>query len=140
MFRLTFAQALIAGAAVVVFGSGTQAQEASTVRIEPRPYYGATVTIEAGVRVFRPLPPTRRVIINPNNATPLSLSITDVRKTVRSRSTNHNYHYHKGPSSRGSAGFVGGFVGRGGRFFRGNRGFGGRTGAGRGSGGRAAGL
>ena len=44
----------------------------STTRIEPRPFYGATVTIEAGVRVFRPLPPHDRVIINPGNATPLT--------------------------------------------------------------------
>ena len=32
------------------------AEEAYTTRIEPRPFYGATVTIEHGVRVFRPLP------------------------------------------------------------------------------------
>jgi len=50
----------------------------STTRIEPRPFYGATVTIEAGVRVFRPLPPHDRVIINPNNATPLTLNIGDL--------------------------------------------------------------
>jgi len=50
----------------------------STTRIEPRPFYGATVTIEAGVRVFRPLPTARSVvIINPNNATPLTLNIGD---------------------------------------------------------------
>jgi hypothetical protein len=49
----------------------------STTRIEPRPFYGATVTMEAGVRVFRPLPPHDRVIINPNNATPLTLNIGD---------------------------------------------------------------
>jgi hypothetical protein len=50
----------------------------STTRVEPRPFYGATVTMEAGVRVFRPLPPHDRVIINPNNATPLTLNIGDV--------------------------------------------------------------
>ena len=49
----------------------------STTRIEPRPFYGATVTMEAGVRVFRPLPPHDRVIINPNNATPLTLNVGD---------------------------------------------------------------
>lgn len=46
-----------------------------TTRIEPRPFYGATVTIEAGVRVFRPLPPHDRVIINPGNATPIQLGV-----------------------------------------------------------------
>jgi hypothetical protein len=46
-----------------------------TTRIEPRPFYGATVTIEEGVRVFRPLPPHDRVIINPGNATPIHLGV-----------------------------------------------------------------
>lgn len=50
------------------------AQEAYTTRIEPRAYAGAIVTMEAGVRVFRPMPPTRHVIVNPEGRTPLSLS------------------------------------------------------------------
>ncbi|MEL6225705.1 MAG: hypothetical protein AAFR01_01625 [Pseudomonadota bacterium] len=54
------------------------AGDAKTTRIEPRPYYGATVTIEAGVRVFRPLPPTKHVIINPGSRTPINLSETNV--------------------------------------------------------------
>ena len=46
--------------------------QADTTRIEPRPFYGATVTIEDGVRVFRPLPPHDRIIIvNPGGTTPL---------------------------------------------------------------------
>ena len=57
------------------------AGEPETIRIEPRPFYGATVTLEEGVRVFRPLPPTGRVIVNPGGATPLTLSIQDVRIT-----------------------------------------------------------
>jgi hypothetical protein len=52
--------------------------ESVTTRIEPRPVYGATVTMERGVRVFRPLPPHDRVIINPGNATPVQLNIGDV--------------------------------------------------------------
>jgi hypothetical protein len=51
----------------------------STTRIEPRPFYGATVTMEAGVRVFRPLPPHDRVIINPGNATPINIEVGDTR-------------------------------------------------------------
>ncbi len=48
-----------------------------TIQIEPRPTYGATVTIEEGVRVFRPLPAgPRQVIINPNR-TPLILDVGD---------------------------------------------------------------
>lgn len=55
------------------------AQDAYTTRIEPRAYYGATVTLEAGVRVYRPLPPTRHVIINPNARTPLKLGFNETR-------------------------------------------------------------
>jgi hypothetical protein len=55
------------------------AQEAHTTRIEPRPYYGATVTLEAGVRVFRPLPPVRHVIINPDPRTSLKLGFNETR-------------------------------------------------------------
>ncbi len=40
-------------------------QEAHTTRIETQPYYGAVVTIEHGVRVYRPVPPTEHMIIDP---------------------------------------------------------------------------
>jgi len=33
---------------------------------EPRPFYGATVTVEHGVRVYRSLPPHRDIIIAPD--------------------------------------------------------------------------
>jgi hypothetical protein len=56
-------------------GSFASAQDAYLTRIETRPFYGATVTIEEGVRVFRPLPPTRQMIINPSQG-PLHLSFT----------------------------------------------------------------
>jgi hypothetical protein len=49
--------------------------EPRTTRIEPRPFYGAVVTMEKGVRVFRPLPPHDRVIINPGNATPVGIDV-----------------------------------------------------------------
>ena len=44
--------------------------EGYTTRIETRPFYGAVVTLEEGVRVFRPLPVERQVIINPGGQTP----------------------------------------------------------------------
>jgi hypothetical protein len=44
------------------------AEEAYTTRIEQRPYYGAVVTIEHGVRVYRPVPATRHMIIDPGAA------------------------------------------------------------------------
>lgn len=55
------------------------AQDSHTTRIEPRAYAGAIVTVEAGVRVFRPLPPTRHVIINPDGRTPLALGLNETR-------------------------------------------------------------
>ena len=65
---------LVAGAALAL-GNLPASAESYTTRIEPRPFYGATVTLEAGVRVFRPLPPHDRVIINPGNATPVNIDI-----------------------------------------------------------------
>ena len=53
----------------------TIAQEAHTTRIETRPYYGAVVTIENGVRVWRPVPPTTHLIVNPDGVTPLVIGV-----------------------------------------------------------------
>ena len=51
------------------------AEAPHTTRIETRPYYGAVVTIEHGVRVYRPVPPTQHLIVNPDGMTPLQLNI-----------------------------------------------------------------
>ena len=85
-FVLALAAATLAPAAAL-------AQSPTTTRIETRPFYGATVTLEEGVRVFRPLPPHQRVIINPGGATPLSLGFEE------KRSVSHNYHYGEGGSA-----------------------------------------
>lgn len=53
-------------AASILALSFTPALAQSTTRYEPRPFYGATVTIENGVRVWRPLPPHDRIIIDPS--------------------------------------------------------------------------
>src|SRR5262245_55291654 len=75
-------------AALILLATPALAEsEASTVRIDPRAYYGAVVTLEQGVRVWRPLPPTRHMIINPDDPTPLNLSLADVRETI----TSNNY-------------------------------------------------
>ena len=71
MRALAFAFA--AGAVAVM--ATPAAADAVTTRIETRPFYGATVTLEEGVRVFRPLPRHDRVIINPGGQTPLSLGM-----------------------------------------------------------------
>jgi hypothetical protein len=93
MSRLFGAISVFLAAMTAHLGAGATAQDASLTRIEPRPFYGATVTIEEGVRVFRPLPPTRHMIINPQSQTPLNLSFTDIverRATYESSSSSGN--------------------------------------------------
>ena len=85
--RILAASSLMA--ATMALTTTTALAEARTVRIEPRPFYGATVTLEEGVRVFRPLPPHERVIINPGSKTPLSLGIYE----SHNYNTNYNYDY-----------------------------------------------
>ena len=96
------ALAVLVSAALGVLGSvaSAAAGQASLTRIEPRAFYGATITLEEGVRVFRPLPRTRQMIINPGNKTPLNLSIEDRRYTY----THHNYNYGGGGERSYSSG------------------------------------
>ncbi|WP_295558362.1 hypothetical protein [uncultured Hyphomicrobium sp.] len=69
---------LAAGTAALLLASAAaRAEEPTTTRILPYNAYGATVTIEQGVRVFRPLPADGHVIVNPGNRTPLSVNIYD---------------------------------------------------------------
>ncbi len=114
MSHLKIAAILIAGCATVAASSAALAGE--TIRIEPRPFYGAAVTIEEGVRVFRPLPPTSKVIVNPDGETPLSLGFNET--TVNQKSYNYHKHQHSGETSGGhytgsayyfSGGRIGGF-------------------------------
>jgi hypothetical protein len=53
---------------VLLVASASAALAQQTTRIETRPYYGAVVTIEHGVRVYRPVPATRHMIIDPGAA------------------------------------------------------------------------
>ena len=100
--------ALVAASAAAVLPVAAYAEmssEPSTTRIETRAFYGATVTIEEGVRVIRPLPPQKHVIVNPDGLTPLSLGYSEVTER------NYNYnetHVHDGS---GNGGVVGGVVG-----------------------------
>jgi hypothetical protein len=96
-------------AAAALLPVSVQATEATTTRIETRPFYGATVTLEAGVRVFRPLPPHSKVIINPNGRTPVNLGFEENRWV----SHNYNYNYNSERQVRADEGAVGGFVGDG---------------------------
>lgn len=87
--------ALAVLAAVAAAGAAHAQSTSSTVRIEPRPYYGASVTLEQNVRVWRPLPPVKQVIVNPGGRTPLNLSYAEVNET----STSRNYFYNEGAPS-----------------------------------------
>lgn len=94
--------------------AGAASAESFTTRIEPRPFYGAVVTLEEGVRVIRPLPPERQVIINPNK-TPLTLGFNDTR--VFEQSEVYNYNVDRSYSGAGgpaiySAPFFGRGLGR----------------------------
>lgn len=84
-------------AATLLVPAAAQAQ--STTRIETRPFYGATVTLEEGVRVFRPLPSHDRVIINPGGATPLNLTFEE-RRSV-SHTTNSGGSHEQTAESGG---------------------------------------
>jgi hypothetical protein len=85
---------LAALAAAGLCASATAAlAEARTTRIETRPFYGATVTLEEGVRVFRPLPRHDRIIVNPEGKTPLSLEFGDP-------SSGHGHRGHGGGFKR----------------------------------------
>jgi len=73
--------------AVSLIASASIANAQSTTRIETRPFYGATVTLEEGVRVFRPLPRHDRVIINPNDQAPVSLQFRESHENSINHST-----------------------------------------------------
>ena len=94
---------ILTGASVCV-ASVTALAEPVTTRIETRPFYGATVTLEEGVRVFRPLPRHDRVIINPGGQTPLSLGYYE------SRNYSYNQFTDASPSrSENGPSYYGGF-------------------------------
>lgn len=105
MFRVPLASVVAAAAAALA--TPVLASDARTTRIEPRPFYGATISLEAGVRVFRPLPPHDRVIINPGNRTPLNLTIKDVNEKRYIESHNTTVHKHEGGSGS-TGGYIGG--------------------------------
>lgn len=127
MRRAKTALAATGIAAALAFGvTATITVEATaggTTRIETRPFYGAVVTIEEGVRVFRPLPNTDRVIINPGGQTPLALGFNETY--VNERRYNYNYNYGsdgESSSSRGGGVYGGGYYGYGPGYGYGHRG------------------
>ena len=85
---------LIGLSALVLSTLSSYAQDNSVTIIETRPFYGATVTIERGVRVTRAFPSNKHIIINPFGETPLRLSIKNVNKTVTKTVTKNSTHNH----------------------------------------------
>lgn len=60
-------------ATLLLASSAASANDARTTRVIQDHVYGATVTVEEGVRVFRPLPPDRNVIVNPEGDTEIEI-------------------------------------------------------------------
>lgn len=77
----TILKTLVATAGLLAIAGTAAIAESGTTRILHDEPYGAIVTKEAGVLVFRGLPPTRKVVVNPEGKTPLELKQTDVRET-----------------------------------------------------------
>ncbi|HVX35041.1 MAG TPA: hypothetical protein VHC71_02350 [Hyphomicrobium sp.] len=121
--RRPFSICLIAWGSAIVALTAVAHADGFTTRIETRPYYGAVTTLEHGVRVIRPLPPDRYVIINPNN-TPLALSFSEsnvydygsnAAGGTYSRRSNLGAYNPDGPTYT--------YPSFGRRFFRGQRGY-----------------
>ena len=90
----------------LLLAASTAATAASLIRIETRPVTGAAiVTEEEGVRVYRPLPSLRYMILNPEGRTPLNLTIEDRTVIV------HKYIYSvpSEAANEGAGRFVGGY-------------------------------
>jgi hypothetical protein len=77
----TVVTSLILAAGLSLLAGAAAQAESGTTRIVHEEPYGAIVTKEAGVLVFRGLPPTRKVIVNPDGKTPLELKQTEVTET-----------------------------------------------------------
>lgn len=89
ILRKKLVRLLLVAALFSPAGTGAAFADSGTIRIEHGNAYGAIVTREAGVTVFRALPPTKRVIVNPGGQTPLSLSLNEMR--VTEQTTVNNY-------------------------------------------------
>ena len=106
MRRLLLAIALTVAAAFPAFAGNEGG--AVTTRIETRPYYGAVVTVENGVRVWRPLPPHDRIIINPDGKASVNIDIDAKKHANREpvQGTPNHERYGNGYSEGYAAGFT----------------------------------
>jgi hypothetical protein len=78
-------------AVVTLAVSAAPAVAQKTTRITHDGYYSYTITVENGLRVWRPLTASDRVIVNPDGKTPLKLTFSEHRHKVISR----HYHTHR---------------------------------------------
>ena len=99
-------RALLAASSIGLLPLAAVASDATTTRIETRAFYGATVTLEAGVRVFRPLPPHSKVIINPNGKTPVNLGFEENRWVSHNHNYNYNHNEQRAAESDGGGGLL----------------------------------
>jgi hypothetical protein len=121
--RRPFSICLVAMGSAMLMLTGVAHADSFTTRIETRPYYGAVTTLEHGVRVIRPLPPDRYVIINPNN-TPLELSFSESNiYDYSSNAARGTYSSRSGLGAYDPDGPTYTYPSFGRRFFRGQRGF-----------------
>ncbi len=93
----TIFRSVVAAAGLLAVVSTAAFAESGTTRIVHDEPYGAIVTKEAGVLVFRGLPPTRKVIVNPDGKTPLDLRMTAARATKVVVSSQDDYIRGRGP-------------------------------------------
>lgn len=87
-----------------------QSHDGGLTRIEPRNFYGASITKEAGVHVYRTLPRTQNYIINPDHKTPLNLVIENRTESFVGPSANGGAFAAPGVASI-DGGVANGFVG-----------------------------
>ena len=95
----------IALAALIALPASSSVTASELIRIEPRPYYGAVISIENGVRVFRGLPSQSLMIINPGNKTPVSLNFS---RSIEHRSSDAVPANGGGAPGEGNIGYGGG--------------------------------
>jgi hypothetical protein len=90
----------------LLFATSAAATAASLISIETRPVNGAAiVTEEEGVRVYRPLPSLRYMILNPDGRTPLNLTVEERTVVVHQ----HLYSVPSESTNDGAGRFVGGY-------------------------------
>ena len=90
---------------ILACAAGSKARADGLVRVEPRPYYGAVVTVEHGVRVYRPLPRQVMTVISPDPRTPVNVTYN---KIVENRSYETPAAVSSDGGYRGDYGYGGG--------------------------------